>query len=118
VSTEVAPLAAAPQGAGFRRRRILVVALFVAALIGLGAAGYYLGRSGGSDVDAARARGHKEGVSLGYAIGTHRGFQKGFSSGRTGNYDSTYRRGYESAYRQAYRDFGLQPPREVPPPGP
>lgn len=116
MSSEVASIAAS-EAADFRRRRMLVVAIFVAALLGISAAGYYLGHSGGSDLDAARARGHKEGVSLGYAIGTHRGFQKGFSSGRSGNYDSSYRGAYESAYRQAYRDAGLQPPKDVPPPG-
>ncbi len=52
--------------------------------------GYFIGNSGGADVDAARAAG----ASAGAAAGKKQGEKLG--------YDSGYKKGYKTSYKAAY----------------
>jgi hypothetical protein len=90
---------------------LAALAIVIAAAVGVGA--YLLGRTGGQDLAAARAKGHKEGISLGYAAGIHRGYSRGFSASRQLTYQQAYRRAYVAAYRRAFRRLGIAVPDHV-----
>lgn len=70
-------------------QRKYALATFAAASVLL-LAGYFIGNSGGADVEAARAAG----ASAGAAVGKKQGTKSG--------YDSGYKKGYKTSYKAAY----------------
>jgi hypothetical protein len=100
------------------RRGLLIAAAIVLVALAVGAGAYLLGHSTGKDLAAARARGHRNGVTLGFAAGTHRGYVRGFSASHRQPSTSEYDRAYTAAYRRAFLRAGLAPPRRVSVPDP
>jgi hypothetical protein len=97
-----------------RRRRALSIAVVVLALAGgAGVGAYFVGRSTGEDLDAARAAGAAAGQREGAAKGAQQGYAEGFKAGREKGYEQTYDEAYKAAYRKAYEDAGLTAPEKV-----
>jgi hypothetical protein len=97
-------------------RTVLAIAV-VALAIGLGVAGYFIGRATGEDLTAAADRGARAGRAEGAADGTRRGYREGFQSGRKDGYERAYPSSYRTAYRAAFEDASLEPPEQVEVPG-
>ena len=104
-STEDEATSGAGRGSSGATRWALVLAL--AALAGAG--GYLVGRSGGEDLDAARAAGEKKGQAEGAAQGAQRGFEEGFAEGRKTGYRETYKKARRAAYERALAEGGGNP---------
>jgi len=100
-----------------RRAALIAVAVIVAA-VAIGAGAFLLGRSTGEDLSAARAKGHRAGVTLGFAAGTHRGYLRGFAASHRQPSRAAFERAYVAAYRLAFRRAGLTPPQRVSVPNP
>jgi len=97
-------------GAGRRTPRVLVAVLVIALLAAAGgAAGYLLGKSGGEDLDAARASGERAGQREGAARGAERGYDQGFRQGRRAGYKETYKKTYDKTYEAELKKAGLSP---------
>ena len=58
-------------------------------------AGYFIGQTGGANIDAARAAGTSAGTAAGKKIGTKQGYDAGYKKG--------YRTSYKAAYEKAKR---------------
>ena len=82
---------------GRRAALAVVVGLGITAALG----GYFLGRSGGEDLDAARSAGTAEGRHVATAGTTRAGYRDGFAEGRRAGYRQAFRREYKTAYKQA-----------------
>lgn len=96
------------------RRRPLALALVVVALaVGAGVGAYFVGRSTGEDLDAARAAGEAAGQREGAAKGAQQGYAEGFKAGRKKGYEQTYDDAYKAAYRKAFENAGLAAPENV-----
>ena len=94
--------------------RILALGLVVALLaVGAGIGAYFIGKSGGEDLAAARAAGAAAGQRQGAAKGAQIGYAQGFKAGREKGYSQTYPDAYTAAYRKAFRDAGLAAPTKV-----
>lgn len=93
----VTALAYDQMGPNAQNRRVspwwALVLVFAALLVAGG--GYFLGRSGGEDLERARSDGRAAGERAGSAAGAERGYRSGLRKGR--------RQGYRSAYRTALR---------------
>jgi hypothetical protein len=63
--------------------------------------GYLVGKSGGEDLDAARAAGAAQGRQQVSPSATRRGYAQGLRAGRREGYKQTYRRTYRAAYGKA-----------------
>jgi flagellar biosynthesis/type III secretory pathway protein FliH len=94
-------------------RRVLVAVLVLLLLGGLGAGGYFYGKSTGEDLDAARAEGAAAGQRKGAAKGAEEGYAEGFAEGRKKGYEQTYDDAYRAAYTKAFEDAGLDPPTKI-----
>ena len=82
--------------------KLVATVLVVVVLGGVSAVGGYLvGRSGGPDLDAARAAGAREGAQAGSTRGTREGYQEGFRQARRRAYEASYERARKRAYRRA-----------------
>jgi hypothetical protein len=64
-------------------------------------AGYAIGRSGGADLDAARAEGNGVGQERSRQAADRRGYAEGRRQGERAGYRATYRRAYRAAERKA-----------------
>ena len=77
----------------------------LAAVVGLGLTaalgGYFVGRSGGKDIDAARAAGTSQGEHVSTAASERAGFKQSYAEGRRIGYRETYRKAYKTAYKEA-----------------
>ncbi len=84
------------------RRHRQVLAFFAAVLIaasGMGA-GYWLGRSSGEDLDAARKAGSRAGAASGRAQGQ----EVGRSEGEKAGYEQSFQGAYDTAFEEALED--------------
>jgi hypothetical protein len=103
-------------------RRTAAVVLVVLLAAGVGTGAYFLGKSSGEDLDAARAEGAAEGREAGADVGTRRGFREGFREGREEAFDTAFEATYRGAYRKALQEAGLTPrpddPQHIPEPEP
>lgn len=77
------------------RRRVLAVVACIGVCAALG--GYFVGRSGGEDLDAARA----SGTIAGKRESTKAAERDGYKVGHKAGYKQTYRKAYETAYETA-----------------
>jgi hypothetical protein len=82
-----------------RRRAALAVVVGLGITSALG--GYFIGRSGGEDLDAARAAGTLQGAHQGTVASSRAGYRQGFREGRRAGYEQTYGKAYRTAYKQA-----------------
>ncbi len=89
--------ASADAARGRRAALVVVVGLGITAALG----GYFLGRSGGEDLDAARSAGAAEGRHVATAGRTRAGYREGFAVGERAGYRQAFRREYRAAYKQA-----------------
>jgi flagellar biosynthesis/type III secretory pathway protein FliH len=97
-----------------RRGRGVAIALTVLVLAaGAGVGAYFVGRSTGEDLEAARAAGAAAGREAGAAKGRKVGYAEGFEAGREQGYRQTYAESYKAAYRKAFEDAGLAVPEKV-----
>jgi flagellar biosynthesis/type III secretory pathway protein FliH len=80
-------------------RRVLgaLAAIGVAAVLG----GFFIGRLGGEDVDAARSAGAAEGARQSTAASERAGYRAGYEEGRKAGYKETYKKAYKTAYDTA-----------------
>lgn len=101
--TEPHPAASGPQAPRTHRRtRLFIVAVAVFAMLAAaGMCGYFVGKSGGEDIDAARKEGERQGQLTGTSRGNERGYKAGYLEGRARGYRQTYRRAYRRAYEAA-----------------
>ena len=83
-----------------RGRLRVVCAILLLALAG-GAAGYAVGRSGGEDIDDARAQGRAAGIKLAREEAERRGYDEGHREGERSGYRSAYRQSFSAARRKA-----------------
>jgi hypothetical protein len=109
--------ATAPQAVGSERRggRGLIAGV-VACLVlaaGAGVGGYFVGKSGGEDLDAARAAGAAEGREQGSAKGAEEGYAEGFKEGRREGYSATFATAYRKAYAKEFEQAGLEAPEQI-----
>ena len=86
---------ASAEAAQRRRALVAVVAIGISALLG----GYFVGRSGGEDLDAARAAGTRQGQTEGTAASERSGYKAGYKEGHKAGYDETYKKAYKTAYK-------------------
>ena len=70
-------------------------------VVAAGAVGYFVGHSGGADVERARAAGERAGQER--AAADRRRYRAGYARGRKEGYRQAYRRAYRGAVRQAAR---------------
>jgi hypothetical protein len=93
------------------RTRGIAVAGVIALALGAGSAlgGYFLGKSSGEDLQAARLAGERAGQQAGAASGAEKGYAQGFTQGRKKGYRNAYESAYRKTYRQALRDAGFSP---------
>lgn len=91
-------------------RRSLIVGLVVLVAAGAGVGAYFVGKSGGEDLDAARAAGETQGQREGAAKGAAKGYDEGFKEGRRKGYEATYSKTYQRAFKAAFKKAGLDPP--------
>src|ERR687895_2173836 len=78
-----------------RRRALAALAVVgVAAVLG----GFFIGRLGGEDVDAARRAGTAEGQRQSTAASERSGYKAGYKEGRQAGYKATYKKAYKTAY--------------------
>lgn len=114
--------AASPPSRRSRRRPVAVALLVLALAAGAGIGAYFVGRSTGEDLDAARAAGAAAGQREGAAKGAEEGYAKGFAQGQKKGYRETYENAYREAYRTALEDAGYTPannePASIPQPQP
>ncbi len=96
-----------------RTRTAVFVSAVVLLAAGLGVGGYFLGRSTGENLDAARAAGAAAGQNRGAAKGAAQGYAVGLKAGRKAGYGQTYPTAYRKAYRKAFEDAGLSAPTKV-----
>lgn len=82
--------------------------LLAAVAVGVGA--YFIGKSSGADLDAAKAAGEAAGRVKGAEIGSRQGYALGFKAGRKQGYEKTLAPAYRQAYQKAYEDAGLEAP--------
>jgi len=82
-----------------QRRRVLAVVVAIGICAGLG--GYFVGRSGGEDVEAARAAGTSAGKQASTRAAERDGYKAGYKQGRRAGYRQTYRKAYKTAYKTA-----------------
>jgi hypothetical protein len=90
-----------PASTEVARRRRAALAVVVALGITAGLGGYFVGRSGGGDVDAARAAGAIQGKRASTSASDRAGYRRGFSEGRRSGYEQTYRKAFKAAYEKA-----------------
>jgi hypothetical protein len=90
-----------PASAEVVRRRRAALAIVVGLGITAALGGYFVGHSGGEDLDAARAAGTAEGKRAGAAASARTGYRQGFREGRRAGYKQTYRKAYRTAYKEA-----------------
>jgi hypothetical protein len=96
----------------------LLIAAAIVLIVGLAAGGYFLGKSSGEDLDAARAQGAAVGQRAGAAQGASEGFAQGRKEARGKAFATSYTTSYRASYRQAYEDAGLDPPDQIDVPKP
>jgi hypothetical protein len=82
-----------------RRRRVLAVVACIGVCAALG--GYFVGRSGGEDLDAARASGTIAGRHESTKAAERDGYKAGYKVGHEAGYKQTYRKAYRTAYETA-----------------
>ena len=92
-------LGEAPAEAARRRRAALAVAAGLGITAALG--GYFVGRSGAEDLDAASHAGTLEGKHQSTTPSRRDGYEQGYKEGRKAGYAETYRKAYRTAYKQA-----------------
>jgi flagellar biosynthesis/type III secretory pathway protein FliH len=82
-----------------QRRRALgaVAAIGICAVLG----GYFVGHSGGEDLDAARAAGTVAGKQESTKAAERDGYTAGYKEGRKAGYKQTYKKAYKTAYKTA-----------------
>lgn len=99
---------------GASRNRVAVLAVCAFLLTGAaGVGGYFVGKSTGEDLDAARDAGVAAGQRKGAAVGSKQGYEIGFKKGRERGYEQTFDDAYRGAYRKAFEDAGLDPPGNI-----
>ena len=99
--------------------RLVIAVLGVAVVLaGLGAGAYFVGRSGGEDLAAARAAGTSAGSKAGRQRGEHRGYATGFQRGRAYAFAGAYDDAFRHAYARAFWDIGVPPPLHLNVPNP
>jgi hypothetical protein len=81
------------------RRRVLAAVGCIGICAALG--GFLIGRSGGHDVDAARAEGTAAGKHESTKATTRDGYNAGYKVGHKRGYDQTYKKSYKNAYKTA-----------------
>lgn len=79
------------------RRRVLAAVACIGVCAALG--GYFVGRSGGEDLDAARAAGTLQGKHEGTAAARRTGYRQGYKQGHKAGYKDTYKKAYKTAYK-------------------
>lgn len=77
-----------------KQQQRFALAVLASALV-LILCGWLIGRSGGPDIDAARAKGAAAGAKSGHKQGIRQGFASGYRKG--------YRTSYKAAYERAKR---------------
>ena len=82
-----------------QRRRVLAAVVGIGIWAALG--GYFVGRSGGEDLDAARNAGTLEGKHQSTAASERTGYKQGYKEGHKAGYDETYKKAYKTAYKTA-----------------
>lgn len=82
-----------------QRRRGLVAVACIGLCAALG--GYFVGRSGGEDLDAARAAGTLSGKHESTRAAERDGYKAGYKDGHKTGYDQTYKKAYKTAYKTA-----------------
>lgn len=98
-----------PTGKRGRGRLAAGLAVFLILAAGAAGGGYALGKSGGEDLDAARAKGAAEGQREGAARGAERGYDFGLKQGEKAGYKQTYKKSYDRAYKRELKKAGLTP---------
>ena len=91
------------------RAAAIVLGLIVIALAcGVGA--YLVGKSGGENLDAAKAAGQAAGHVAGRTEGSRQGFAAGFKAGRRAGFKLAYAPAFKHAYEDAFDEAGLEVP--------
>ncbi len=109
-STEVQPAPVSRWSIGRIVALVVVVALLA---VGAGVGAYLVAKSGGEDLNAARAAGHAAGQRHGTAQGAKIGYARSFKTGNDKGYAQTYDAAYRQAYRKAFTDAGLDVPQKI-----
>lgn len=91
-------------------RKVLAVAGISVVTLMVGAAGYFLGKGSGEDVDTARLTGEFAGKKEGAIAGATQGYAAGFRKGREAAFRKSYAASYRRNYIRAYRNAGMDPP--------
>jgi hypothetical protein len=110
MTTEVQSAPVSRWSAGHIVALVVVVALLA---VGAGVGTYLIAKSGGEDLDAARAAGQAAGQKQGVSQGTKIGYARGFKAGHDKGYAQTYDAAYRKTYRKAFTDAGLDAPQQV-----
>jgi flagellar biosynthesis/type III secretory pathway protein FliH len=87
-----------------QRRRVLAAVVGIGICAALG--GYFVGRAGGEDLDAARDKGTLQGTHESTGAARRDGYDAGFKSGRKAGYKQTYKKAYKDAYKTATTEAG------------
>jgi hypothetical protein len=94
--------------------RTVISAVAVAlVLAGLGVGAYFVGRSGGEDLAAAREAGTSAGLAAGEHRGEHRGYERGFEGAKAQSFSQAYAEAFRREYASAFRRLGVPPPLHV-----
>src|SRR3954466_16117724 len=80
-----------------QRRRVLAAVACIGLCAALG--GYFVGRSGGHDLDAARAAGTLAGKHESTKASQNDGYKAGYKAGHKAGYKQTYKKAYKTAYK-------------------
>lgn len=86
-----------------RHRRVLILFLAVLTVASGMGAGYWIGRSSGEDLDAARTAGSRAGA----ASGRTEGEEAGRSEGEKAGYEQSFQDAYDAAFKKALEDAGV-----------
>jgi hypothetical protein len=98
---------------GLRRRILAIVAAGVIATAGAGVGAYFVGHSGGEDLDSARAAGRAAGEKRGQAVGEKQGLAQGRRQGQAQAFGVSFTEAYVAAFRREFRDAGLNAPGKI-----
>src|SRR4051812_34527287 len=83
------------------RRRHATIAVLVGLGITASLGGFFVGRSGGENVDAARAEGTLQGKHESTKAAERDGYNQGYKEGKKAGYKQTYKQAYKTAYKEA-----------------